>query len=133
MMETQISPKTGLRQYTGRNGFARYRAQAVPLAQELLGRSKPGQFDEMALPAYTHPNLLMRWLFWRRLWHTIRFFDREVAPGARVLDFGCGVGMLLPLLADRGCVAAGSDIELRYTAPFLEHFGFEEVPLLGPE
>lgn len=123
----------GGKRFAGRKGFARYCVEAIRMARELLDRAKPGAFDGMALPSYSHPNPLMRWLFWRRLWHTLRFFDRQVAPGARVLDFGCGVGVLLPLLADRGYSVAGTDIELRFTPLFLKHFGLGGTTLFRPE
>lgn len=36
---------------------------------------------------------------------------RHVAPGARVLDVGCGDGVLLEALRDKGCDARGMEID----------------------
>jgi len=116
----------------GRRGFTRYRRRAIECARQILSQGSPGEFDEQALPAYTHPNLLMRFLFWQRLWRVVRYFDQSVRPGSRVLDFGCGVGMLLPLLASRGHQLAGTDLDLRNTARFLDAFGVAGVRCYTP-
>jgi hypothetical protein len=63
--------------------FTDYRRRAQMLAQEILRSGRPGEFDEQALPTYTHPSPLMRW---RRLARVVRHFDRTVSPAARVLD-----------------------------------------------
>ena len=41
---------------------------------------------------------------------------RHVAAGARVLDIGCGVGVLLEALRDKGCDARGMEIEAEAVA-----------------
>jgi SAM-dependent methyltransferase len=110
--------------------FVAYRREATALAMELLRQGQPGEFDEQALPAYSHPNLLMRWLFWQRLRKVTRHLHRTLPSGARVLDFGCGVGMLLPLLAAQGHRLTGVDLDVRHTAQFLEHFGVTGATVL---
>lgn len=40
----------------------------------------------------------------------IRFLTRKLPPGARVLDVGCGRGVILGALADRGFLAFGVEI-----------------------
>jgi 2-polyprenyl-3-methyl-5-hydroxy-6-metoxy-1,4-benzoquinol methylase len=66
----------------------------------------------------------------------IGFLSRDLAPGARVLDVGCGRGVLLGALADLGCEVYGVEIspeaargadpraEIRI-APTLADAGFE--------
>jgi 2-polyprenyl-3-methyl-5-hydroxy-6-metoxy-1,4-benzoquinol methylase len=123
-----VKPKD-LSVFRGRRGFRRYRRQAVACAQAILRQGSPGEFDEQALPAYTHRNRLMRWLFWKRLQRVLGFLDRSVPAGRNVLDFGCGVGVLLPLLAARGHVLTGIDVDLRLTPQYLNAFGVEHVHL----
>lgn len=70
----------------------------------------PADRAEMAVPSYAHRNPLIRWLFWQRLDAAIRF--AELAPGAAVLDFGTGSGVLLPSLATVAKRIVATDIEL---------------------
>ena len=65
---------------------------------------------EMAVPSYSHPNPLIRWLFWQRLDTAFRFADLK--PGASVLDFGTGSGILLPSLATVAKRIVATDVEL---------------------
>jgi len=113
--------------------FTRYRTQALAVAQVILQTGRPGEFDEQALPAYCHRNRLMRWLFWQRLRRVVRHLDRTVPADARVLDFGCGVGMLLPLLAARGYRLTGVDLDTRYTSHFLHAFRVMDATILTPD
>ena len=52
--------------------------------------------DEMAIPTYLHKNFLIKWLFWKRLWYICELAKLENIND--VLDFGCGIGVLLPTL-----------------------------------
>jgi 2-polyprenyl-3-methyl-5-hydroxy-6-metoxy-1,4-benzoquinol methylase len=70
----------------------------------------PADRAEMAVPSYAHWNPLIRRLFWQRLDTAIRFAD--LAPGAAVLDFGTGSGILLPSLAAVARKIVATDIEL---------------------
>lgn len=110
--------------------FVGYRQQAVVLAEKILRQGSPGEYDEQALPAYSHRNRLMRWLFWQRLRRVTGYLDRKIRPGARVLDFGCGVGMLLPLLAWRQYQVTAVDLDIRNTRSFLEAFHIHNVTVL---
>ena len=57
------------------------------------------QRDEMAIPSYLHANPLIRWLMWRRYEKIadLAGFDKSMS----VLEFGCGIGLFLPTLAER--------------------------------
>jgi 2-polyprenyl-3-methyl-5-hydroxy-6-metoxy-1,4-benzoquinol methylase len=110
--------------------FALYKKLAVQFAEKILREGSAGEYDEQALPAYSHRNRLMRWLFWQRLRRIVRYLERKTPSGARVLDFGCGVGMLLPLLAWRGFQVTGVDLDIRHTQSFLHAFHISGVTVL---
>ncbi len=55
--------------------------------------------DEMAIPSYLHWNPLIRWLMWKRCDEVVDLAD--LRSEMTVLEFGCGLGLLLPTLAAR--------------------------------
>ena len=70
----------------------------------------PAERAEMAVPSYSHPNPLIRWLFWQRLDTAVRL--AELTPGVAVLDYGTGSGILLPSIAAVAKRIVATDIEL---------------------
>jgi len=54
------------------------------------------ELDEMAIPTYLHQNRSINWLFWSRLGTIIALASQK--RFSAVLDFGCGIGILLPTL-----------------------------------
>jgi 2-polyprenyl-3-methyl-5-hydroxy-6-metoxy-1,4-benzoquinol methylase len=77
--------------------------------------------DDMAVPTWLHWNPLIRWLFWRRLAviETLADLGSEDA----VLDFGCGVGLLLPTLAARAGTVYATDLRMHYARTLNEQHG----------
>lgn len=57
------------------------------------------QRDEMAGPSYLHAIPFVRWVFWKRLDAVTRYLAADDGPYASGLDFGCGLGVLLPTLS----------------------------------
>ncbi len=88
---------------------ADYRNTYNRMFRELLDQAPRGGLDECGLPSYTHRNLLMKWLFWRRI-HAAFGLCEDIA-GKRVLDFGCGAGVAFKYLCEKGCVVTGCDNE----------------------
>lgn len=76
---------------------------------------------EMAVPSYTHPNPLIRWLFWSRLDTAVSLAGLE--SGEAVLDFGLGTGVLLPTHHQRAGRVVGVDIELGPARALSRHLG----------
>ncbi len=76
------------------------------LVRELSRSLSAEATAESAVPSYTHWNPAIRWLMFRRL-ELIRQMAWAALAGdaARgtlaALDFGCGIGMMVPVLADR--------------------------------
>lgn len=76
----------------------------------MLGEDGSDSMLEAALPAYAHPNPVIRRLFWQRLAVVLKRV-RALSPDS-VLDFGCGSGVMLPLLAGLARRVVGLDPEL---------------------
>lgn len=90
--------------------FTLYQENAVTQFYTLLRSNPPGTFDENGLPAYTNPNPLMRWLFWQRVLEVTRIVDR-IPTLTRALDFGCGLGVMLPYLSAKAKEVVGVDLD----------------------
>jgi SAM-dependent methyltransferase len=71
--------------------------------------------DEMAIPSYTHANPLIRWLMWQRLAKVIELAD--INENMSVLDFGCGIGLLLPSLCQTAEKVYAIDLFPQFAKP----------------
>jgi 2-polyprenyl-3-methyl-5-hydroxy-6-metoxy-1,4-benzoquinol methylase len=91
--------------------FEAYKARYRAAIQQVLSESEPGRLDEIGFPAYSHVNPIINWLFWKRL-HTVMDYIEREAPYPRVLDFGCGSGVMLPFLAGVSQEVVAADIDL---------------------
>ncbi len=91
--------------------FNAYKSKFRTAIRKVLSESESGRLDEAAFPAYSHPNPFINWLFWQRLRKTIDYIERA-APYQRVLDFGCGSGVLLPFLGSIAGNVIALDIDL---------------------
>ena len=103
--------------------FRAYKARYRAAIRQVLSEAEPGRLDEIGFPAYSHANPLINWLFWKRLHTVIDHVEREV-PYDRVLDFGCGSGVMLPFLSKVSQSVIAADVDL---VP-LEHM-MKHVPL----
>ncbi len=89
-----------------------YRNQFNQAAKKCLAESgRDDSLYEAAFPAYTDPNPLIRFLMWQRIKLVLAEFDR-IHPRDRVLDFGCGSGIMLRLLAGEAKRVVGVDKDL---------------------
>jgi len=70
------------------------------------------KIDEAALPAYAHKNPLIDWLFWKRIKVAYNFAINQ-NNCEKVLDFGCGSGILSYLLAKNNFSVTSCDIEFK--------------------
>ncbi|HEY5532001.1 MAG TPA: class I SAM-dependent methyltransferase [Candidatus Anoxymicrobiaceae bacterium] len=58
------------------------------------------------------------WMDWRSdvyvngTWQCVKIADRYLPPGARILDFGCGMGLVATLLSRDGYKVTGIDIDV---------------------
>ena len=91
--------------------FQDYRVRYRSAIRNVLRESERGRLDEAGFPAYSHPNPLINWLFWQRLRTAMNYIERH-APYQKVLDFGCGSGVMLPFLAQHSRQVTALDIDL---------------------
>ena len=94
--------------------------------------------DESAVPSYTHWNPAIRWLMFRRLELIRRMalaaLGREPGrAGAAALDFGCGVGMLIPALSPRVETLYVCDEELEPARATTQLFAARNVVCVAPD
>jgi len=94
--------------------------------------------DEMAIPSYLHRNPAMRWMAWRRLEVTAKFFLDSCktparASGLTVMDFGCGTGVLLDEISQHADQVYGIDIVLDAARLLVDEWALNKVTLLDPE
>ncbi len=68
------------------------------------------EIDEAALPAYAHKNILIDYLFWKRIEVAYKYAQKNKKT-KNVLDFGCGSGVLSYLLAKNKYNVTSCDIE----------------------
>jgi len=91
--------------------FGKYKQSTVDRFRSILVANPAGTYDEAALPAYTNPNPLMRWLFWQRIKIVLQYLETIDALGS-VMDFGCGLGVMLPYLNQRATEVIAVDKEV---------------------
>jgi 2-polyprenyl-3-methyl-5-hydroxy-6-metoxy-1,4-benzoquinol methylase len=91
--------------------FQEYKTRYRIAIGNVLRESERGRLDEAGFPAYSHPNPLINWLFWQRL-HTAMNYIEKHAPYEKVLDFGCGSGVMLSFLAKHSQQVTAMDIDL---------------------
>ncbi len=89
--------------------------------------------DEMAIPSLLHGNPALRWMAWRRLHVLADVFRTLCPPEARVMDYGCGTGVLFETLLDRSARVFGVDLVLDAARLLVERQGHDRVELIGPD
>ena len=91
--------------------FQAYKTRYRSAIRRVLQDSERGRLDEAGFPAYSHRNPLINWLFWQRLRIAMKYIESH-APYEKVLDFGCGSGVMLSFLAQRSQHVTAMDIDL---------------------
>jgi 2-polyprenyl-3-methyl-5-hydroxy-6-metoxy-1,4-benzoquinol methylase len=101
--------------------FNAYKQRYGAAMEMVLQDAEPGQLDEVGFPAYSHANPLIQWLFWKRLHIVIDHVQRR-APYKRVLDFGCGSGVMLPFLSGVCVEVVAADVNMMPLERMKSHF-----------
>jgi 2-polyprenyl-3-methyl-5-hydroxy-6-metoxy-1,4-benzoquinol methylase len=84
---------------------------------EIVKRLKAQGTDEVlseaALPAYAHKNPLIDHIFWKRLKVVANYIHKKNKKSLKVIDFGCGTGVMSYELATNSHEVVGLDLDLR--------------------
>jgi 2-polyprenyl-3-methyl-5-hydroxy-6-metoxy-1,4-benzoquinol methylase len=91
--------------------FNSYKTRYRNTIRQVLAQAESGRLDEAAFPAYSHRNPIINWLFWQRLRKVMEYIQRPT-PYERVLDFGCGSGVMLPYLSQISSQVTAMDVDL---------------------
>ncbi len=89
--------------------------------------------DEMAIPSYLHKNPALRWMAWRRVDVVAGLIETHCPQGGRVLDFGCGTGVLFESSLKRATSVVGVDLVLGAAELWKAKKQLGQVTLLSPE
>jgi len=99
--------------------FTDYRELLLPVGRAVFEDFPQGELDEQAGPAYFEGLGLSRWIFWKRVADVIKLLPSD---GGRCLDFGCGFGLLTPLLSDRFSQVTNIDFKPELANRFLQRW-----------
>ena len=112
--------------YMDYKNFCSYRENFVAAFRKVLAeRGITEELTEAAFCAYADPNPLIRFLFWRRLWVALEFLELH-GPYDAVLDFGCGSGVILPLVTGFAKHITGVDMTLAPHRDIARYISFPE-------
>ena len=105
--------------------FHNYKTRYRSAIRKVLAEAERSRLNEAGFPAYSHPNPLINWLFWQRLRTAMNYIEKN-APYEKILDFGCGSGVMLPFLAQQGKQVTAIDIDLLPLERVKKHFPLAE-------
>ena len=91
--------------------FNAYKSRYRSAIRTVLAGSEKGRLDEAGFPAYSHPNLVINWLFWQRIRTAMNHIEHN-KPYETILDFGCGSGVMLPFLSQHANHVTAIDVDL---------------------
>lgn len=87
--------------------------------------------DEMAIPSYLEGNALSRFFSWGKLHFVLK--AAELKANQRILDFGCGTGILLGDFTQDGRFTFATDLELTVAREVTRELGISPVQFIQPD
>lgn len=101
--------------------------------REMAGLLSAEDRDEMAIPSFLHKNPALRWMAWRRVEVVARMLAEACPKDGRVLDFGCGTGVLFESELERAREVIGVDLVLGAAQLWKDRRKLDGVRLLDPD
>jgi len=83
------------------------------ITKRLKAQGTDEVLSEAALPAYAHKNPLIDHIFWKRLKVVANHLKKKNKGSLKILDFGCGTGVMSYELATNTHEVVGLDLDLR--------------------
>lgn len=109
--------------------MAKYRKFEIDLDfLKSMYKIDPETLDEMALPSFFHSNPLIRWITRTRIKKALSLINLK--EDIRLVDFGCGPGVLLLQIPVGMGDLFGVDIELWPAKMMISHYKREDIQLL---
>ena len=103
------------------------------LLKEMMNSISKEQAAEMAIPSYLHKNPIMRWIAFSRVKLLIQWIQNYKKTEGKLLDFGCGTGIIFPIASTNFHTVYGSDIILTPAEFITNDLNLKNVQLLKPE
>jgi 2-polyprenyl-3-methyl-5-hydroxy-6-metoxy-1,4-benzoquinol methylase len=94
--------------------------------REMAGLLSAEDRDEMAIPSFLHKNPALRWMAWKRIEVVAQLIGETCPRGGRVLDFGCGTGVLFEASLSRAAHVTGVDLVLTAANLWVERRGLTD-------
>jgi SAM-dependent methyltransferase len=91
--------------------FISYKNKFIEPTRKILTGDRSPSLYESAFPAYANRNPVINFLFWERVWKVMQYLERTKSFN-QVMDFGCGGGVMLPLLGQISRRVVAYDIDL---------------------
>ena len=99
------------------NTFNEYRNTVEKILQRISSVHPAGALDDQGVPAYISGFYWSRLIFWRRIKVSVQSILKR--PGGNCIDFGCGTGVLLPVLNRLFNTVYAIDISPNITREFI--------------
>ena len=93
-----------------------------------IHKINPTLLDGMALPSYFHKNPLVRWITTKRMKKALELV--EIGTGTRLLDYGCGSGILFLQLPKNLGEYIGVELILWPAEMVLKHHNRNDIQLI---
>ena len=104
------------------HSFDQTKRQFKSAVRTIADKNSSYEVSEAALPAYAHANPLIDYIFWKRVQLAYDYAAQQKAT--RVLDFGCGSGVLSHALASAGHRVTAIDLDFRPLKLVQQHISF---------
>ena len=108
--------------------FERCRRAWIRALNEYLRTADFHTMVEAAAPSYAHRRGMISWFFWQRIYYVVHYLERLPEVG-KALDFGCGLGILLPHLQRLSDDVSGVDVFIDPARSLQDQMDFQNVKL----
>ena len=99
------------------HSFNGYRNAVEKILQRIASAHHQGALDDQGVPAYISGFYWSRQIFWKRIKLSVQSILES--PGGQCIDFGCGTGVLLPVLTRLFNTVYAIDISPDITREFI--------------